>query len=652
MKKTIITLLAILFVVAIFAQEKALLEIDDEKIYADEFLHIYRKNNTDANAMNYDALKDYMDLFCNFKLKVHEAVELGLDTSSSFKNELYGYRSQLAQPYLNDQKIEEDIVKEAYDRMQYDVEVSHILIKLPKNLTPEDTLKAYEKINEVYEKLKKGEDFEKLAEEYSEDESVVVNGGNIGYRTVFGLVYEFETEMYNTPVGKFSKPFRTGYGYHVLKVTDKRPAKGKYKVAHIMKVVPPGLSSGSVKEIKDKIIKIEERLKNGEDFAKVAEEVSDDRKTAAKGGELGWISVGGRMIKEFEEATFKLNNVGDISPIIETGYGYHIIKLLEIEPIKPFDEIKNNIKSQITNTARTSKSREAVLARLKEEYNLITYPENVSDFTKYVTDSIFEGTWKIEENIDLTKVVLTFNNLSYTQNDFYNYIIKFNRKQPVQDITMYVNNAFGNFANKMLIGYEEEILEDKYPDFKYLLKEYHDGILLFELTDKMVWTKAVKDTTGLASFHNENKNNYMWNYRYDVKVYKTKDNKTANALAKSLNKGQNSEIILAKLNKKDPENVILEESYLNEKNVTLKVDQLIRENSIPEKENYSQTIIDPENNNVTLIKVIGPQPKTLNEARGIITADYQNYLEKEWIKYLREKYKIIVHDDVLRQIAR
>ncbi len=651
MRKLIIGFLVLCLITSAFAQEKTLLEIDDEKVTVDEFLHIYKKNNSQKDAMAYEAMKEYMELFVNFKLKVHEAQVLGMDTTKSFIQELSGYRSQLAQPYLTDKNVEDELIQEAYDRMKYDINVSHILIKADNTASPEDTLKAWNEINKVYQKLLKGEDFVKLAREYSEDESVAINDGNLGYRTVFGLVYNFETEMYNTKVGEFSKPFRTRFGYHILKVNDKRPAKGKFKVAHIMKVIPQGsgkaLDQKAQKEMKD----IEKQLQEGADFAELAMEFSEDRKSAEKGGELGWVSVGGRMIKEFEEAVFSLNKPGDISSILKTNYGYHIIKLIDVEPIKEFDEVKHDIKSKISNSARTSRSRESIIKLLMQEYNAEILESNVKEMYMIVTDSIFEGSWSIEEYTDLSGIVLEFADKKYTQKDFADYLMKFNRKQNPQNIISFVDNSFKMFVNKKVIMYEESILEEKYPAFKYLIKEYHDGILLFELTDKTVWSKAIIDTVGLESFYEKNKANYMWDYRYQVNEYQCNNSKTAKKLKKYLYKDWDQQKIMDKLNKKDSTAVIIKSSNLVEKGAKLDIDKLLAANDIKEEDNYIKVISVSDSNLLKSIKVIGPRIRTLNEARGIITAEYQNFLEKKWLEELHNKYKVVVHDDVLKAIA-
>jgi peptidyl-prolyl cis-trans isomerase SurA len=651
MKKVIVLILGIVILFNVNAQKNnVLLEIDDEKITVEEFLHIYKKNNTSEHAMKLSAMQEYMDLFINFKLKVHEAKNLGLDESDSFNNELRGYRNQLAQPYLTDKELENELIKEAYQRMKYDVEVSHILIKIDPMAAPEDTLKAYNKIKAIHQKLKKGEDFDKIALEFSEDESVTNNSGNLGYRTVFGLVYPFETAMYTTPVGEYSEPFRTNFGYHVLKVTDKRPAKGRYKVAHIMLMTPMEAGQNLHKQAEKQIFEIHDQLNNGADFAEMANEHSQDRRTAERGGELGWVTVGGKMIQAFENAVFEMSKVGEISKPLKTGYGWHIIKVLEIEPIKEFDEVQREIKSKISNTARATKSKESVIAKLKKEYNVVSFDDNYKAFYKLVTDSIFEGSWKLDENIDLSANVLQIRDVKFTQDDFYKYLLKYNRKQQAVPFEQFVDSKFLTFIDNAVMEYEESVLEEKYPEFKYLINEYHDGILLFELTDLMVWSKAINDTIGLEQFWSMNKENYMWGYRYQVEIFDYSDEKTGKKLNKSLSKGHDTDKILSKLNRKNENAITLSLNGVFEKGSNVEVDELIKDNNIKAESGITK-IIELPDSKIARISVVEPEPKTLNEARGLITADYQNYLEKEWVKELRSKYNIKLHNEVLKSIA-
>ena len=536
--------------------------------------------------------------------------------------------------------------------MCYDVDVSHILITVNSNASPEDTLKAWNKINEVYKRAVKGESFSKLADTYSQDPSVAKNHGDLGYCTVFGLVYDFETVMYNTKPGEVSAPFRTRYGYHILKVNDKRPSKGRYKVAHIMVVSPQDATPEQKQEAKATIENVYAQLKNGADFAEMADKYSADRRTAVKGGELGWINVGGRMIKEFEDAVFKLEKVGDISDIVKTSYGYHIIKLLEKEPIKPFEECKADLKSKVSGNLRSYKGRDVVIANLRKEYGIKDMSKTVAPFykKKYVTDSIFNGTWKIDSTLKLNKVVFEIKDQKFTEKDFAKYLQKFNTKQPPVDIKMLVLNGYKQFCDKCIIEYEEKHLEEKYPSFRYLMKEYHDGILLFALTNDAVWNKAIADSTGLEAYYETVKDNYKWGYRYDVKTYKCKDAKSATELSKALNANFDDETIVGKLNAKDSTTVVAGESALEEKGHSLFVDNAIRESGITETS--GQTKVFNKENTVTAVKVIAPTTKKLSEIRGIVTAAYQDYLEKQWTEGLHKKYNVKIHEEMLDQIVK
>lgn len=650
MKKFLTTIAALAFSFVSVAQDRTILEIDDEKIYAEEFIHIFNKNSKDAKPSSIDEVNDYMNLFVNFKLKVHEGMAQGLDTTQSFKTEIAGYKKQLSHPYLTDKSIDEQLERESYERMQYDIDASHILVKVEYGASAEDTLKAWKKINDIYKKLQKGADFEKLVMQYSDDKSKETNKGHLGFRTVFGYVYDFETVMYNTEVGQISKPFKTKYGYHILKVEAKRPARGRYKVAHIMVVSPKDADEETKLKAKNRVEEVYAKLQAGADFAEMADKYSDDRQTAKNGGVIEpLIEVGGRMIREFEDATFALENVGDFSPIVPTKYGYHIIKLVRKDPIKSFEECKADIKSKLSSNARSDKSRASVIQRLTKEYNITVNQKNVDALVSEVTDSIFAGKWEMDTVKPYNKVVLTIKDKEYTQKDFLNYLKKYNREQPKSDKLALIQRVFNNYRESTIVGYEESILEEKYPSFKYLLREYHDGILLFNLTNEEVWTKAVNDTVGLKKFYEANKNNYMWDYRYDIKAFNCKDEKIASKFMSVVQKTHNEIASIEKLNKKDSTNVVAGETALNELNQSLFVDRIVADNNIPREAGFEKVIKNNENV-VTIIRVVEPEAKEFNEIKGVITAAYQDYLEKEWIKQLKNKYKLTVHDDVVKQV--
>ena len=646
----IVMILMVFKTLSINAQEKTLIEIDDHKISVDEFLHIYKKNNTDKDAMSLKAMNDYMDLFINFKLKVIEAENLGLDTTSSFISELEGYRKQLAQPYLSDKKVEEELIEEAYNRMLYDVEVSHILILSNQNATPDDTLKAWDKINMVYKRLSDGDDFKIVAQQMSEDESAKFNNGSLGWRTAFGLVYPFETAMYNTEVGEYSKPFRTRYGYHILKVTDKRPAKGRYKVAHIMITLPRQITEEQRKMADDRLDEVMGKLEMGKSFEDMAAEYSEDRRSAKSGGVIGWVNVGGKMIQKFENAVFELDSIGQISEPLKTSYGYHIIKLLEKEDIKSFESLQSMLKSKISNSARASKSRKTVIARLMKEYNAVIHKEAIQPYYSIVTDSIFVGTWNPENANSLDAPLFEFADVKYTQKDFTEFLISRNRKQQSQNIRMFIDLSFENFIDKKVIEYEQALLESKYPAFYYLMKEYHDGILLFELTDQKVWSKAIIDTTGLEAFYERNKENYIWDVRYEIVTIKCTSQKIGENLVKKVTKPREWTWVENKFNSKDTTVVLVEQKkYIIGDDFA--ADKIIKQSGVsPNGKSYKAMGPDKDDMIVT-VQLIPKCNKTLDEAKGIVTADYQNELEKQWIENLRKKYSITIHKDVLESIS-
>lgn len=652
MKKLVVICLLLGFAMSIKAQddEKIVMKIADKEITKREFERIYRKNNTAENKQDQKSLEEYVDLFVNFKLKVIEAENRGLDTVSSFVKELKGYRKQLSKPYFSDEKVDEQLIKEAYERMKFFLKGKHILTKVGYGDTPEDTLKAYNKIMKLRKRIIAGEDFEKVARAGSEDESVVKNGGNLGYFTAFSLVYPFEKAAYDLELNTLSKPVRTRFGYHLIMIEDKKPNPGTVKVAHIMKAVPKGSPEEKFDEAKKQIDDLLKQLKEGADFAELAKENSDDKGSARNGGEMRAFTLN-QMVPEFEKAAFELKKIGEISAPVKTDFGWHIIKLLEKEPLKPFDDIKAEIKQKISKDARAQKSRKVVLARLKEEYNLKENPTELKDFYKWVTDSIFVGKWDATEALKHNEKLFELGDSAYTQKQFAQELSKIKRKTKPGSVKMFVDKEYQRFVDDKVMEYEDARLEMKYPDFKYLVKEYHDGILLFELTDQLVWSKAVKDSAGLADFYEKNKSNYLYGERYNISEFKYKDSKTGAKLEKYLNKGKLSqEEILAKLNEKDSTAATLIDSGLYEEGESDVVNELIKSVELTKKEMPVVLNNTDESKIIYCKEKVAPTPKPLKKIRGIVTADYQNQLEQEWVKELRAKYKVEVYDDVLKTI--
>jgi peptidyl-prolyl cis-trans isomerase SurA len=636
-------------------QDDVLMTIAGKQVYVSEFLNIYQKNNVKGETIDRKSLDEYLDLFVNFKLKVREAEEMGLDTNITFKNELNGYRDQLAKPYFTDEATLNRLMEEAYERGKNDLRASHIYFKVTPDAPPADTLAAYNKALMVLDKISNGNSFEAMALEFSEDPSakdreanqqhpfIKGNKGDLGFFSVFDMVYPFETGAWTTATGKISKPVRTEYGYHLIKVTDRRPSIGKVTVAHIFVAIPKNSASADSLRYQKRIDSIYQKLQAGEKFEDLVKTYSDDKGSAAKGGVLPAFGVN-RMVPEFVEAIYSLPDIGYYSKPILTSYGWHIIKLIEKKTIKPYDEEKAEIKQKILKDSRGEQTRQVVLDRIRKEYGVNTNQESLKEFYTLVTDSIFLGKWKPSPEVNLNKQLVKIGNLTYMQKDFNEYLISTQRKQEKQSIDQYVDKAYATFVDDNLLKWENSQLENKYPEFKALMSEYRDGILLFDLTDQKVWSKAVKDTVGLDQYYQKNKNNYKWDTRLDASIYTVKDPKMVQKVRNFVKSGLSDADLLKEVNNDSVKVLVIETAKFSKKD-----NKLI--DSIPWTPGMTPDL--KASGAVTFVNVrsvLKPMVKELNEARGLITADYQNYLEKEWIAALRAKYPVTINREVLTKI--
>ena len=639
MKKIGLSILCGAFALATTAQN--LLTIEDENISLEEFKAVFYKNNNTEITKEY--LDEYMGLFINFKLKVRNAEELGLDTVATFLTELDGYRKQLAKPYLKNKEFDENMLTEAYERMKKDIKASHILIAIDEKATIKEEKAALDKILDIRsEIISEKISFTEAAKNNSDDKSAITNGGNLSYFTAFMMVYDFESAAYNTEVGEISMPVRTKYGYHIIKVTDKREAVGEVKVAHIMFKSGQGADEKKLNEAKDKIYKVAELLKNGEEFADVAERFSEDRSTAVKGGSLPAFGVG-KMVPEFESVAFGLNEVGAISTPFRTDYGWHIITLLERKKIQKFEDIKDDLKRKIERDSRGELSKQALFNKLRNTYNIVNKPAVYSAFRKGYVNPVALGTFSTTQVDKAT--LLSINGVSISVHSFVKYILS-NQSAGSDIDEMYVD-----FVNEELLAYEESQLEIKYPEYKALLKEYREGILLFDLTNAKVWGKAVEDTIGLQNFYNENSSNYVWENRADATVYSCIDLSTAKKVKRLIYKkhrgNTTDEEILTAVNADAPLSLQInakkfikgENEYIDSVNWKVGIARDIK------TKDGSYILVD-------IHEVLPAGVKELSETRGKVISDYQNALEKEWISSLQEKYSVSINKEVLYSLIK
>lgn len=630
------------------AQEKdpVLLTVEGQNITLSEFEAVYRKNNRETTVDQKD-LREYLDLYINFRLKVREAEQLGLDTLKKFKEELKGYQKQLTKPYLTDKNVSEALVKEAYDRMKQDVSASHILLKVGPDALPKDTLAVYNRIMDLRKRAQK-EDFEKLAKQYSEDPSAAENGGNLGWFSAMRMVYPFETAAYNTPIGQISQPVRTRFGYHILKVNGKREAQGELRAAHIMIKTGKEATEEEVTKAKEKALEVKGLLDSGKStFEDLAAKYSEDKGSAAKGGELPQFGTG-RMVPAFEKAAFGLKNVGDISEPVQSEYGWHIIKLLERIPVPTFEAAKEDLTAKVGKDSRSQLTRTVVIDRVKKEAGFKEFPAAVDELAKFLDARLLEGKWNADTASALKKPVLTIGNQTLNQYDLAKFIGKQQTRRKPEDLRVLLNGYYAQFVEESVLNYEESQLERKYPDYKALLREYRDGILLFDLTDQKVWSKAVKDTAGLQAFHEQNKGKYMWDKRLDAELYHVQNDSILQPLLKELQKGVKKGI--------DREAIVKKYNATSKLNLRAEAGKFqVEEDDVLKNVPWEKGVHGPYkkggNQVIVVVKdVLAPAPKSLKEARGLVTADYQQHLEQEWIKELRRKYTFKADESLLSRI--
>lgn len=611
-----------------------------DTVYQNEFERLLYKNKTSKDKLSEKEVREYLDLYINFKLKVKEAKVLKLDTNNNFITELAGYRKQLSNPYLTDKKVSESLMQESYQRMKTEINGSHILLFCNENASPADTLAAYNKLLDIRKRALKGENFDSLATKYSEDPSAKKMGAKLGWFTVFQMVYPFENQSYKTAKGEISMPFRTQFGYHILKVNDKRTTRGEVKLAHIMIRTQYDAAPEQIQDAQNKVDSIYDQIKKGGNFGTLAEMFSQDEASSKNKGEMNWIASLSGYPDEFKDIAFGLDK-DEVSKPFKTNFGFHIVKLIDKRPLGEFKDVQDVIKQKTNKDSRSESSKAAVIARVKKENN---YKENLATlkaFTANIDSSFINATWNYDEEKVSTSNLFTIGTARFTVKDFAAYL-KANQ-QPLEkaSVQMAAQHMFRTWADEKCLAYEESILDTKYEDFRNVMQEYNDGILLFDLTDKKVWSKAVSDTLGLEKFYETNKNNYKWKDRVSYNIYTCLNDKTKAEAVKMFNKGKTETEIFAKLNKKISGSISAKEVKSERSDAT--ADKLWDKKGVVDIANAEGSFKFYFVNGV-----VNSEVKTLKEAKGIATSEYQNQLEKDWIKELRAKYNIVINEETVK----
>jgi peptidyl-prolyl cis-trans isomerase SurA len=627
---------------------EVLFTINDKPYYTDEFARIYKKNLDLVKDDTQKDLNQYLELFIGYKLKVNKAYKLGLQNSQQYQNELKSYRSQLAKNYFNDTKITQELIEEGYKRLQKEIRASHILVKVDENAMPEDTLKAYKKIDEIRKKAIAGENFDDLATQFSEDPSAKENKGDLGYFSAFRMVYPFENAAYNTKKGDVSKIIRTRFGYHILKINDERINRGEITVAHIMILSPK--ADDVDKDSKSIINDIYKKIQQGEKFEDLAKQFSEDKSSSSKGGVLNRFGSGQLSSEEFENMAFALKNVGDISAPFQSQFGWHIIKLIEKHPIKTMDEMKSELETKVGKDDRSKKITASLNEKLRKKYTYKRDNKQFAALSKLVTDDFYESKWKQPETAkDYTSTLLTINAKKIDGKAFLDYVDRQQKAgiktKPVAKLT---EELYGKFLDEQLTAYYDENLENDFVDFSNVMEEYRDGLLLFDLMEKEIWDRAKSDTLGLKTFYDAHKMEHMWKKRVEVTVASSTKLDMIKKAQALLKKGTEPQAIKDKLNLNNVVNVMTNSGVFEEGSdalpKTMKYDVGVSE-VFKEGEYYFVTNVE---------KVLPESAKTLDECRGRMVNDYQQFLEQGWVDDLKKEFTVKVNtssfDHVKKQL--
>ncbi|WP_405348514.1 peptidylprolyl isomerase [Flavobacterium oreochromis] len=625
------------------ANKEVLFTIDDKPYYTDEFLRVYNKNIDLVKDESQKDLNAYLDLYVAYKLKINKANKLGLQNGMQYKNELRSYRNQLAKNYTSDIKVTKALIDEAYSRIQKEVKAAHILILCDEDATPEDTLKAYKQIQDIRNKAVVGQSFESLALQYSQDPSAKENKGNLGYFSAFRMVYPFESAAYKTKIGDVSMPVRTKFGYHLLKVQDVRENRGEVTVAHIMILKPQTKTDTDITKAKNAIFDIYSKLKQGENFSTLANQFSEDKSSAPKGGTLPRFSSGQLSSDIFEDKAFELKNIGDYSEPFESQFGWHIVKLIEKFPIKKLQEMERELDVKIRKDDRSKIIISALTSKLHQKYPVKRNEKIFSEIKNTVTDAYYAGEWNMPENkkqFDQELVKIGEKTILGT-----NFLNELNSQQKaklkIKPITKLVDQVYSNFIDNQLNLYYNENLEKEFPDFANIVEEYRDGLLLFDLMEKEIWNKAKQDTIGLKNYFEKNKLKYQWKNRAEIITVSSTNEEFVKKAQKLLKENLTIDQLKEKLNTKEVINVIPKKEIIEEganPNIILKEGS----SKIYKEKDYFYV------NKV--LKVLPATQKTLEETKGKVISDYQQYLEDNWVSELKKEFKIDINNSVFEKI--
>lgn len=645
-------LLLPLFTAAQSPQDPILFTVGNATVPLSEFKYVYTKTNQDKADFSEASIRDYLDLYVRFKLKVQNARELHLDTVSATKSELESYRRQLANSYLEDKEVTDKLVRETYDRMQQDVEISQIFVACDRNAKPADTLRAFGRALRLLQMVQRGADFAQIAVDSSDDKTAKENRGNIGFITAMmpDGYYLLEKAAYSTKPGTiYGMPIRSNVGYHIIKVHSTRPARAEIEVGHIL--FRKGENNpAKATQAKMRADSVYQALKNGANWDELCK-LSEDKNTKDKSGYLGFFGIN-RYQRAFEDAAFGIEKDGGFAAPVETSIGYHIIKRVSRRGLMDYDKLKRPLTDRVRRDSRSEIARQSMIARIKREGNYSEDRKALDAWAAKLDSSFVTFKWKPDPAKPAATLARFGDATTYTIADFEEYCSRASRERmrgagtPNSEV---IEKLFKSWTDEIALRFEESQLDKKYPEFKNLMREYNEGIIMFEALKINVFDRANTDSTGLEEyFKTVLLDKYKWDERAKVSLYtlKTDDPKVLEQLRKLAAKKPAADV-LKKMNKKAE--VVSVMDRLLEKGKAKELGNLWAAGAMTDAK------VDAGTKTATFYKIesiMPPTNKTLNEARGYAVADYQDFLERRWIEDLRKKYPVKIDETVLKSIVK
>jgi len=652
--KFMVLLLPLIILISCTSQNSRIVvaEFGDNKIYLDEFEKEYAKNSGGFEKAKNDSissLKQFLDLYVNYKMKLRDAAVRGLKSDEDMKKEYLDYKTNIGKTLFLENKLYEPNLHQLYERRKTEYRVSHIFLLPDSTHTQQQIIELG---NQLIKRIQNGEDFAELAKQYSNDPYTSKLGGDVYFVTAGQInIPAIEDAIYSTEPGNiYPQLVSSGYGYHILKVTARQPRKPSIEAAHIL--IPFADSTGVVDTAKafNKILDIEKQIKAGKDFGKMAALYSADKGSAVRNGDLGYFQRG-QMVKEFDEAAFNLK-VGELSPIVKTKFGFHLILVSAISPAKTYEEEKNELKEMYSRT-RYKSDFDKLIQNLKTEFG---YVQNTATYNKILanSDTLKIGPMYLKSNLKNqagNDEIFKINNKSYSCDSLFNYTIKAGSYLNMTVNGKVLQDAIDQYAGDVLLREKALVYDKENPEFAKLLQDYENGMYLFKILEDEVWSKISIDSAKTYSFWEGTKENYRWKDRVEFReIHNQKDSLMNDCYSLAIS-GTPFDSLVAKYNQRT--------GYENK--VGFSGLTAVDFNELAKQANLLKNIGDISKpfrfeEGWSIVKLLKREPareKTFEEARAeassILQEKESKRLEDEYMNKLKNIYHPKIYYDELRQ---